>query len=39
MTNYKGELELYLSCQQSETDQVISGYSDAVARFNRRAGG
>jgi hypothetical protein len=37
MTNYKSEVESFLSCRQDDAEQARSQYNSAVESFNRRA--
>jgi len=37
MTNYKSEVESFLSCLQDDAEQARSQYNSAVESFNRRA--
>jgi len=39
MTNYKSEVESFLSCLQDDAEQARSQYNSAVESFNRRARG
>lgn len=39
MTSYKADVETFLACQRDASNQAVTDFNDAVARFNRRARG
>ncbi|WP_245478130.1 MULTISPECIES: hypothetical protein [unclassified Mesorhizobium] len=38
MKNYQSDVETFIACNNSANEQAVSDYSDAVKKFNRRAG-